>query len=269
MTEKLYKTSEVAKLHGISKKTLLYYEKIGLFKSDYINESNNYRYYTRKNFPILKQIIYLKNIGFDLNQIKFMLENRTHDLMIKELKSRGEKLKIEIETLTQTKKDVDYLINFYEKANLIMDNDLNRPSLQFYECRKIYRQKASSNTKESVMLTYRKMLNHLRDLSLFSHHGYGTVYHLNETELSTTIDSFISLPANFNINNEKILPGGKYISMYHIGSYYNEQPLNFLIDWLKKNNYEPIGDFYDYCVIDRSFTNNEDEMIMELQVQVK
>lgn len=269
MPEKLFKTSEVANLHCVTKKTLLYYDKIGLFKPDYISASNNYKYYTRKNFPILKQIIYLKNIGFNLNEIKFMLENRSHPLMIKQLKLRQEQVESQLKTLSQTKRSIDYLINFYEQANLITDNDLNHPSLQLLNSRNVYNLKANANTKESVMLTYRKILNHLRELNLFSHRQYGTIYFLNGTKLPTTIGSFICLPPNFNIIGEQVIPSGKYISMYHKGTYYNEQPLTCLLDWLNKNNYEPIGDFYDYCIVDRSFTNNEDEMIMELQVEIK
>lgn len=260
--------SEVAKLHHITKKTLRYYEKINLFSPDHIGGINNYKYYTRKNFPILKQIIYLKDIGFSLVEIKYLLENRTHELMISELHKKLDIVSENIEKLSQTKASIKYLIDFYERAKEINENDLYRPSIQIHPKRKIIIQKAEHNDKEGIMLAYRKILGKLRDSGHFSHQAYGSIYYNNCDKFPDSSGSFILLPADFEIEQQSSLPGGKYISMYHKGSYYNENALKHLIEWLKSNNYTPEGDFLDYCIVDRSFTNNEDQMTMELQVKV-
>lgn len=269
MPEKLYKMSEIARLHGITKKTLCYYEKINLFKPDFISGSNNYKYYTRKNFPILKQIILLKNIGFSLLEIKELLDNRTHELMIKKLEVRKKEVSLQLKTITKTMKSINYLIKSNTKAMSITENDLNRPSIQIMTKRKVYNIITEEHSKEGVMLAYRRILNHLKNHDIISHRLYGTVYFNNYPEIQCKTGAFIGLPSFFEINKEVDLPGGKYICMFHKGTYYNMRPVEFLLKWLKENNYTPIGDFYDYCIIDRTFTKNEDELIMELQVMVK
>lgn len=269
MPEKLYKMSDVAKLHNITKKTLRYYEKINLFTPDHVGGINNYKYYTRNNFPILKQIIYLKDIGFTLLEIKHLLENRSHDLMISELHNRLASVTTNLEKLSQTKTSIEYLINFHERAKEITDNDLNRPSIQILAARKVIMHKADQNDKEGIMFAYRKVLGRLREQNHFSHQAYGSIYFNNGEKLPDTSGSFIILPSDFEIVQQSLFPGGKYITMYHKGSYYNESAVGYLMKWLEDNNYSPIGDFYDFCIVDRSFTDNEDAMIMELQVRVQ
>ncbi len=65
-----YKISEVAKLFNISRRTLIYYDEIDLFKPSYIDEENNYRYYDGHQIYVLRFILELKRSGFSLNEIK-------------------------------------------------------------------------------------------------------------------------------------------------------------------------------------------------------
>jgi DNA-binding transcriptional MerR regulator len=65
-----YKISEIAKIFNISRRTLIYYDEIGLFKPYCIDEENGYRYYSGHQIYVLRFIIALKNSGFSLNEIK-------------------------------------------------------------------------------------------------------------------------------------------------------------------------------------------------------
>lgn len=268
----MYKTHEVAHLHNISKKALIYYDKIGLFKPQYVDETNNYRYYDRKEFPILKQIIYLKKIGFSLDEIKDLLQNRTHETIINALNNRHEQLNKELEALTQQKKSIDYLVKFYNQTKHIGENDLYRPFIKIIPDRKVFYYRCEKEgCREEVMLAYRRVLRHLDSLNSFSHQEYGTVYFKEGIQegFSHHVGSFISLPSDFNIDNQLVLEGGKYISMYKKGGYYDEEGIKMLIEWINNNGYETIGDFYEFCLVDYTFTKNEDDMIEELQVRVR
>lgn len=272
LQKNMYKTHEVALLHNISKKTLIYYDKIGLFKPQYVDETNNYRYYDRKEFPILKQIIYLKKIGFSLEEIRDLLDNRTHETIIEALNKRNEEITTEIFELTQRKDSIEYLLKFYNQTKFITENDLYLPSIKIMPDRKIfYYHCEEEGCKEEVMLTYRRVLRHLDSLKLFSHQEYGTIYFKEGIEegFSKHVGSFISLPDNFDVENHYVIPGGKYITMYKKGGYYDEESIANFLDWIKNNGYEIIGDVYEYCLIDYTFTKDEDEMIEELQVRVR
>ena len=45
---KYFTAGEFAAIHGMSKQTLLFYDKIGLIKPAYVDENNRYRYYSAK-----------------------------------------------------------------------------------------------------------------------------------------------------------------------------------------------------------------------------
>ena len=64
--------SEVAKLTGITVRTLHYYDEIGLLKPSEITEAG-YRLYSREDLEILQQILFFRELDFPLSQIKELL----------------------------------------------------------------------------------------------------------------------------------------------------------------------------------------------------
>lgn len=67
-------TKEVEQLLGLSKQTLIYYEKAGFVKP--ARDSNNYRNYSDKDIEILKYIISLRAIDLSIEDIKLIFEGR-------------------------------------------------------------------------------------------------------------------------------------------------------------------------------------------------
>lgn len=272
MDSKKYKINEVAEMHNISKKTLIYYDKIGLFKPKYVDEVNNYRYYDIQEFPVLKQIVYLKKIGFSLKEIKSLLDNREHNLTIEALSNRNKEIVKEIESLKEIHRSIEYLMDFYKGAKNLDKRDLYKPSIKIFSERKIFHLRCRGEvTKEEIMLTYRRALKHLQDLNLFSHKEYGTIYFKEGIKEGFTYNSgaFISLPDNFNIEGQSIVEDGKYICMYKDGGYYNEEALTYLLKWIEQNGYEVDGNIYEYSLIDYTFTKSVEDMVSEIQIKVK
>ena len=66
---------ELAKYQNISKQTLIYYDKIGLFLPAYVDPENGYRYYTAKQIDYLDTILIMKEMGFSLNAIRQRMKN--------------------------------------------------------------------------------------------------------------------------------------------------------------------------------------------------
>lgn len=64
----LYTTGQFAKLNGINKHTLHYYDEIGLFSPE-IKEENGYRYYTCFQTVQLELIVTLRKIGLSIEEI--------------------------------------------------------------------------------------------------------------------------------------------------------------------------------------------------------
>ncbi|MGD9910423.1 MAG: MerR family transcriptional regulator [Candidatus Izemoplasmatales bacterium] len=66
------KIQELAKISGVSTRTLRYYDEIGLLKPSSITESS-YRIYSDKEIELLEQILIYRDLGFSLEKIKEMI----------------------------------------------------------------------------------------------------------------------------------------------------------------------------------------------------
>ncbi len=64
--------SQIAKLSGISVRTLQYYDEIGLLKPSSLSESG-YRLYDEEALGKLQQILTLKELDFSLKEIQQLL----------------------------------------------------------------------------------------------------------------------------------------------------------------------------------------------------
>ena len=70
----LYMVKEIAKLTGVTVKTLHYYHKIGLLEPSEISEAG-YRLYRVRDLERLQQILFYRELDFSLKDIKIALEN--------------------------------------------------------------------------------------------------------------------------------------------------------------------------------------------------
>jgi len=75
-----YRVKELAKLSGVSIRSLHFYDEIGLLKPAYVGEQG-YRFYQEKQLLLLQQILFFKELGFELNAIKKIMGQSDFDLM--------------------------------------------------------------------------------------------------------------------------------------------------------------------------------------------
>lgn len=76
----MYTISQLSRLAGVSVRTLHYYDNIGLLKPSVIGE-NRYRYYNDDSLFRLQQILLYREMDFDLEQIKEIIDNQKFDLV--------------------------------------------------------------------------------------------------------------------------------------------------------------------------------------------
>lgn len=69
-----YTVNKLAKLSGISIRTLRFYDEIGLLKPAYYGD-NNYRYYEEEQIMMLQQILFYRELNFSLNEIQGIISS--------------------------------------------------------------------------------------------------------------------------------------------------------------------------------------------------
>src|ERR1044071_4571502 len=70
-----FTVKQVARMSGVSVRTLRFYDETGLLKPAY-HGTNGYRYYEEPQLLMLQQILFYRELGFELKQIKRVLGRR-------------------------------------------------------------------------------------------------------------------------------------------------------------------------------------------------
>ena len=101
------KISEVAKMSGVTVRTLHYYDEIGLLKPSETTEAG-YRMYSIEDLERLQQILFFRELDFPLNEIKKIMINPNYDKI--------EALNKHKELLIEKRKRIDGLITLIDKT---------------------------------------------------------------------------------------------------------------------------------------------------------
>lgn len=73
-----YTVNKLAKLSGVSVRTLHFYDEIGLLKPAYFGD-NHYRYYEEEQLLLLQQILFFRELGMPLSDIQKILRSDDFD----------------------------------------------------------------------------------------------------------------------------------------------------------------------------------------------
>jgi len=71
----MFKIGDLSKLGQVSVRMLRHYDQFGLLKPDHIDKFTSYHYYTANQLAHLNRILFFKDLGFSLQQIKELLSN--------------------------------------------------------------------------------------------------------------------------------------------------------------------------------------------------
>ncbi len=119
--DRLMKINEVATKYDITKRTLRYYEDIGLIKC-IRDDCSNYRYYDNVALQRLEQIILLRGIDFNLSEIKEILFTDNDDSISKIFCSKLIKIQDDINNLIYFKKVVSSIIKIRKEQGAAQVN---------------------------------------------------------------------------------------------------------------------------------------------------
>lgn len=117
-----YTVKKLAKLSGVSDRTLRYYDEIGLLRPSHVGE-NQYRYYEKEQLLKLQQILFFRELDFSLDEISEILESDDFN-KIEALVSNRKSLLKKMENIEQLIDTIDTTVA-HLRGNIIMnDKDL-------------------------------------------------------------------------------------------------------------------------------------------------
>jgi DNA-binding transcriptional MerR regulator len=154
-----YTVKQLGQLAGVTNRTLHFYDEIGLLRPATYGD-NGYRYYGEEAVFRLQQILFFRELGLSLEQIKTILDRPDFDLLNaleghrQALKERGERL--------------NRLIDTVELTIMHLRGEIEMSTKDFYsgfdeEQQKTYAEEAERRWGESAAQSQQRWNNYSRD----------------------------------------------------------------------------------------------------------
>ena len=268
--DNMFSSGEIAKLRNISKQTLLFYDKIGLFKPGYVDSENGYRYYSAEQLDYLDTILIMKKVGFPLGKIKKHLEEYS-------TKDSLEFLKEQIEVIDKNIDEWNLLKNRLEHRCEQVEDSLKHKNTEpevgvtdefyilQYDVEKPY-------SMEDISIATKKCYSQAlsENIPIFFQCGVCVPFeHIQEGRHTEATTAFVTSEKQNSISNIKKLPAGMTVNTYHFGNYYDiKETYDKIIDYCKRYNLKIISDSYEFCINDYITSKNEDEFITKVMFYI-
>ena len=265
---------ELAKLLGISKQLLLYYDKNDIFSPEFVDE-NGYRFYVLSQYFTLQIIISLRKLNVSLKEIKAYLKNKDINLLKDIYRNKQQEYKKQIEELLYLEKTMQQKIAF---LNDIQNLSLNQILLELQEEEHLY---FSEDISFQTPIKHRMNILAKHMLPVFSHPSFqeylmGFHYDSNEffyEDLITQYNVFISANSKLHYNNpiKKTKEKGLYLCVYcnaHYGvidSKIKERILKFV----EQNKLHMHGGIYLFPLRNFWSTSKPEEELVKLCLRVE
>lgn len=270
--ETYFSVGEISKLTNVPIQTLRYYDKMGLLKPAYINEQNNYRYYSINQFIKIDLLKQCKLMGLSLKEIEELLKDEiTADSMIRILEQQRLVLDEKIKELEAVKSYIDFLgfkikeSKTVEKTEIFIKENDERV-VKRYNC-------IMKNVKE-VEINLRKVLLEAEkdNCMLNSELAFETSLEKLKTEDRVVYTAIMLYKHEKLCGNYEniILPKGKYLTMYYDDGYKNNlKYYKKMLNYIEKNNIETVGNFNEFIILSRINANEAEKSIIQLEIKIK
>lgn len=216
---KLLTIGQFAAMHGITKKTLMWYHEIGLFTPAVINPQNGYRYYNYHQSPILETILLLRELDVSISEIQKFMKNRSAANLKSLLEEKIEELDYNILHLQAVRKT---LCNHQQNMETLLMMDLSEICIVEKEERCLVTVDINENisfeeeVEKITAETTKYQLGRLHDAS------YGSMISVESLQSGKFEDYsklFIEIPFLTQKTGLHIQPGGKYLRAFHKGDW--------------------------------------------------
>ncbi|MEK5061469.1 hypothetical protein BK126_04805 [Paenibacillus sp. FSL H7-0326] len=146
MREKLT-IGEMANLRQMTTETLRHYDRVGLFKPNYIDAKTGYRYYSIHQFEVLGTIKELRQLDMSIEEIKNYFEKRNARNSLQILEKKHQELKDKLRELHDIKSGLGEKVAFLKKLTSMKSKD-DIEVLYFPERKLLTSQQTVSNAIE-------------------------------------------------------------------------------------------------------------------------
>jgi DNA-binding transcriptional MerR regulator len=268
-----YSIGEVSRICNVSRKTLRYYDKIGLIGPER-DDANNYRYYSKASLLAVPVIKYYKQMGFRLEEMRSFIEgspNNVYRAVQQSFTTKIQELKKEQEEIRRKYISVKDWYELILEAEMVLDNRISEVSIKYVEavdC--IFQQQAFDNDIEAAIINieFTNFLDQVNNeitgpviLNFFSFRE-----RMQNKRQSIRILQKPLLPCEEK--NSTVFGGQMMAACYHIGSH-ESIALTYekICLWARRHGYVLAEDAYERYVTDYWTTRNSEQFVTEILIR--
>ena len=268
--ENLFSIGELSRYQNISKQTLIFYDKTGVFHPAYVDPSNGYRYYSASQLDELDTILILKKSGLSLQKIKELLSHYTTQSSLKVLKSQLGVIDRQMEELRLVRSRLSQRCAQLEGANLHQEGPrvekmeeqyvLTRPVEPPFTLREI-----SIATKQCFAQAFQE------SLPIFFQSGVRVpMERILRGDYTQADLVFLPTEKTGRANNIQRLPAGRCAAIYHRGDYLSiGASYEKLLAFCREQGLTVASDSYEFCINDYITTGDESEYLTKIVFYVE
>ena len=257
------KITDISRNYDITAHTLRYYEKIGLLFPSYTE--NGYRNFSYEDIQRLNTIRDLRYFDISLPEIKDYLDNRTVELTTEMFTFEINELDKKIAELNEKKALLEERFDLMEYSKVKKHLEIEQYEAQ---PREIVKSEKKKTLEQDLYLELKKLHKRFENiLNSSNQNNFGSIITLDQTGFSHQV--FYCLSKNNSIESAEVLPGGKYAAIYYKGTHSERsEALAQLKNYIKINQLQVIGDFYEFYLIDFHETNLESEYMSRIEILI-
>lgn len=271
--EDYFSIGELSSYQNISKQTLIFYDKIGLFRPAYVDPGNGYRYYSASQLDELDTILILKKCGLSLQAIKELLEHYTTESSLRVLTQQVQVLDRQMEELRMVRSRLAQRCVQLERAGLHREGGdqplveklpaqllLIRPVEPPFTLREI-----SIATKQCFAQAFQEQL------PIYFQSGVTVpLERIRAGRCTEASAAFLPIEGTDRAENLLQLPEGLGASIYHRGDYPSiGRSYRRLLEFCQAEKLEIRSDSYEFCINDYITTGDESEYLTKIVFYVE
>ncbi len=259
---KLLTIGQFAALHGINKKTLMWYDEIGLFKPAAINPENGYRCYSYHQSPILETILLLRELDVSVAETQDFMQHRSAENLKNLLDQKITELDLQLMHLQAVRKTVS---NHRQNMETLLTMDLSKISIVEKEKRCLVTVDIDPDItfeKEVELITAQTSKYQLGRLHDASYGSMIPVESIQKRDYANYTKLFIEIPFLEHKKGLHIQPGGKYLRAFHKGDW-GKIPLRYreILDYARREGLTLCGYSYEKGINETVIDRVEDYII--------
>lgn len=265
-----YTVGEFAKLTGIPKQTLQFYDKIGIF-SPAIRLENGYRYYEAEQYEVIDIIYALKEAGLPLSDIKNYLDNRTPEMCVNLLEQETKRIKQKIRTLERALKTVEQKKAFTQRGLETTVSDAvkftHMPAMHMFTW------DFSEVDESGFMAELIRMINWCYDNGYYTGYALGAIISqqaLNDSNFSKVGKMYMIIDHPSDHANYMIRPAGNYAVYNYKGSYEGiPEAYPIILKAIEKKGLRVCGDSCELALLDFFSVREPSDYLIEISIPVE